>query len=65
MLIPLGELWWGLWLWAGLALLVGRGRLSHPKVLQPQIGLGGVRTFVAWSAILMFVLTFVPLPIRL
>ena len=64
-LIPLGALWWGWWLWAGLALLIGRGRLSHPKVLQPGIGLGRVRTIGAWSAILMFLLTFVPLTVRL
>jgi membrane-associated protease RseP (regulator of RpoE activity) len=64
-LIPLGTLWWGWWLWAGLVLLIGRGRLSHPKVLQPGIGLGRVRTIVAWSAIVMFFLTFVPLTVRL
>ena len=64
-LVPLGALWWGWWLWAGLALFLSRGRLSHPKVLQPQFGLDGVRTLIAWSAILMFFLTFVPVPVRL
>ena len=64
-LLPLGRLWWGWWLWAGLAVLLSRGRLAHPKVLQPQVMLGPIRTVLAWSAILIFFLTFVPLPVRL
>ncbi len=63
-LIPLGRLWWGWWLWAGLAVFLSRGRLAHPDVLQPRVALGPVRTAIAWSAILMFFLTFVPLPVR-
>ena len=63
-LLPLGRLWWGWWLWAGLALFLSRGRLTHPKVLQPQVTLGPIRTVIAWSAVLIFFLTFVPLPVR-
>lgn len=63
-LLPLGWLWWGWWLWAGLAVLLSRGRLAHMNVLQPQVMLGPVRTAIAWSAILMLFLTFVPLPVR-
>lgn len=64
-LLPLGWLWWGWWLWAGLAVVLSRGRLAHAKVLQPQVRLGPIRTVIAWSTILIFFLTFVPLPIRL
>ena len=63
-LFPLGLLWWGWWLWAALALFLSRGRLTHPKVLQPQVPLGPLRTVVAGVAILIFFLTFVPLPVR-
>ena len=63
-LLPLGRLWWGWWIWAGLAVLLSRGRLAHPKVLQPQVGLDPLRTAIAWSAIFIFFLTFVPLPVR-
>ena len=64
-LLPLGWLWWGWWLWAGLAVVLSRGRLAHAKVLQPQVRLGPIRTVIAWSTILIFFLTFVPLPVRL
>ena len=63
-LLPLGRLWWGWWIWAGLAVLLSRGRLAHPKVLQPQVGLDPLRTAIAWSAIFIFFLTLVPLPVR-
>ncbi|MSR36533.1 MAG: hypothetical protein EXR95_07815 [Gemmatimonadetes bacterium] len=62
-LLPLGWLWWGWWLWGGAALLVNRGRLRHPPVVQPSVPLTRVRVWVAWFAILMFFLTFVPVPL--
>ncbi len=63
-LLPLGRLWWGWWLWVGIAVFLSRGRLAHPKVLQPQVKLDPVRIAIAFSAILIFFLTFVPLPVR-
>jgi membrane-associated protease RseP (regulator of RpoE activity) len=63
-LLPLGRLWWGWWLWAVIAVFLSRGRLAHPKVLQPQVTLDPVRTAITWSAILIFFLTFVPPPVR-
>lgn len=62
-LIPLGFVWWGWWLWGGAALLVNRGKLRHPAVLQPLVPLDPTRAVIAWLAILMFFLTFVPLPL--
>ena len=62
-LIPLGVIWWGWWLWGGLVLLVNRGRLQHPPVLQPHVPLGPRRALLGRLAILMFFLTFVPVPL--
>lgn len=64
-LIPLGAIWWGWWLWGGAALIVNRGRLRHPPVVQPGVPLTPVRALLARLAILVFFLTFVPIPLSL
>ena len=64
-LVPLGTLWWGWWLWGGGALLVNRGRLRHPPVLLPNVPLDPTRRLVARLAILIFFLTFVPVPLAI
>jgi membrane-associated protease RseP (regulator of RpoE activity) len=63
-LIVLGYFWWwGWWLWAVLGLLIGRGRLTHPPVIAPERPLDHVRMAVGWLAFVLFVVTFMPLPI--
>lgn len=62
---PAGLLWWGWWLWGILAFVLSRGRLAHPRIVQPQVGLGVRRRFVVGLSILVFFITFVPVPIRL
>ena len=62
-LVPLGAIWWGWWLWGGAALLVNRGRLRHPPVVQPLVPLTRTRALVARFTILIFFLTFVPVPL--
>jgi membrane-associated protease RseP (regulator of RpoE activity) len=62
-LVPMGMIWWGWWLWGGAALLVNRGRLRHPPVVHPAIPLTPARAFAARLAILIFFLTFVPVPL--
>jgi membrane-associated protease RseP (regulator of RpoE activity) len=62
-LLALGALWQGWWLWAAVALAVGRGRLAHPPVLWPARELDEPRIAVGWLAIAIFVLTFAPVPI--
>jgi hypothetical protein len=57
--------WWGWWLWAGIALLLGRGRVAHPPVLDPDFRLNPVRRAVGWACVAILVITFVPVPIRL
>ena len=51
------------WLvWGVLILVVGRGRIAHPPVFDPRFRLNGPRRIVAWACIVIFVLTFVPVP---
>lgn len=64
-LIPLGFLWWGWWAWAALVYLIHRGRVGHPRVIQPGPGIGPVRGVLGWVLIVTFFLTLVPVPIRL
>lgn len=64
-LIPLGFLWWGWWAWAALVYLIHRGRVGHPRVVQPGPEIGGRRTVVGWLMVLVFILTLVPVPIQL
>jgi membrane-associated protease RseP (regulator of RpoE activity) len=59
-LIVLGFVGWPGWfLWAGLAGLVG---FAHPPVLDPEASLGRTRIWVGWGALMIFVLTFAPIP---
>jgi membrane-associated protease RseP (regulator of RpoE activity) len=64
-LLPLGLLWWGWWGWAVLVLVLHRGHVRHPPVLQPEPGIGRARTALGWFLIVTFLLTFVPVPIEL
>jgi membrane-associated protease RseP (regulator of RpoE activity) len=64
-LLPMGLLWWGWWLWAAVILLLSRRRIAHPPVLREEVELGSVRRRVALAAIGVFILTFVPIPIRI
>lgn len=64
-LVPLGLIWWGWWLWGGAALLVNRGRLRHPPVVLPAAPLTPMQARLAWVAILIFFLTFVPVPLSM
>jgi Zn-dependent protease len=64
-LVPLGALWWGWWAWGLLVLLVNRGKVQHPRVLQGQEGLGPLRRTLAWTLIAVFFLTLAPVPVQL
>lgn len=65
LLVPLGFVWWGWWLWAGIALTVGRGTVGHPPVQGEEVGLGRGRTVLGWAALAVFILSFSPAPLRL
>lgn len=64
-LIPLGFLWWGWWAWALVVLLINRGRVTHPTVLQQEPSIGRFRRVLGWILIAMFFVTFVPVPLHL
>ena len=64
-LIPLGLLWWGWWLWAVAAYAVNRGRMTHPPVLQEEVPLDPLRRALAWACVVVFLLTFAPVPLGL
>lgn len=64
-LIPLGFLWAGWWVWAVLVYTIGRGRIRHPAVFDAERGLTPVRRAVALGAAILFVLCFVPVPFAL
>ncbi|MDE0445049.1 MAG: site-2 protease family protein [Spirochaetaceae bacterium] len=64
-LVPLGLLWWGWWLWGAIALALSRGRLAHPPVLAEDIPVGRARTILGWVALALFVVSFSPAPLEL
>jgi len=51
--------WPGWFLWAGLAGILG---LAHPPVLDPETVLGRTRVLIGWAALVIFLLTFAPIP---
>ena len=65
LLIPIGRLWPGWWMWAVLALVIGRGRLAHPMLIAPERPLDARRRALAWLAIALLILTFAPAAISI
>ena len=55
---------WGWWIWAALILILGRGRIAHPAVLEPYRPIPSSRWPVGLATAAMFVATFTadPLP---
>ncbi len=62
-LLPLGHLWNGWWVWAALSLVIGRGQVAHPRVVAPERALSGGRRLLGYAAIIIFFVTFVPVPL--
>ena len=65
-LVALGFLhnqWWW-WIWAALILVLGRGRLAHPQVLDRHRPLPPSRVPFGWATLLLFAATFTPVPIH-
>ncbi len=54
-------LWW--WVWAVLILVLGRGRIAHPEVLDRHRPLPRDRRVLAWATLALFAVTFTPVPI--
>ncbi len=64
-LLFLGFRFTGWWIWAGLTLLLGRGGLSHPSVLDRYRPLPRSRIPVGWATVFLFIITFTPIPFHL
>jgi len=60
-LIPLAYFWMGWLVWIALVLLI---KIGHPPTLNDQIPLDTKRKVIGWVAMLIFVLSFTPLPIK-
>jgi len=62
-MVPLGLLLWAGWaIWAVLLLILG---LRHPPVLYREASLDPKRRFIGWLALVIFVLTFIPVPFKI
>ncbi len=62
-LVPLGYfLWFGWFVFGALAMFLG---LRHPPPLDPITPLTGRARLLGWSAIILFVLTFIPVPVTI
>jgi membrane-associated protease RseP (regulator of RpoE activity) len=61
-LLPLGLfLWRGWFVWVALVLLI---KIGHPPTMNDQLPLGTKRKVIGWLAMLIFVLSFTPVPIK-
>lgn len=61
-LLVLGPWFTGWFLWAGLTLLLGRGHLSHPSVLDRYRPVPASRQPFGWATVILFAVTFTPVP---
>jgi Zn-dependent protease len=56
---------YGWWIWAALILLLGRGRISHPSVLDPCRPIPASRWPTGLATAVLFVVTFTPDPLHI
>jgi hypothetical protein len=64
-LLVLGYFWWGWWMWAAIILVLSRGVIRHPPVFDPAVPLTHRRKLLGLAAIIVFILTFAPVPLSL
>ena len=64
-LIPLGMGFKGWWIWAALILILSRGRVAHPSVLDRYRPIPPSRQLLGWATVLLFAVTFTPVPFHL
>jgi len=64
-LVVLGFWFWGWWVWAAFTIVLGRGSLAHPPVLDRFRRIPPGRRPFAWASAALFVATFTPVPFYL
>ena len=62
LLVAGGFFWFGWWLWSVIVLVMG---IYHPPVADDLAPLDGRRKLIGWLAIAVFILCFMPDPIRI
>jgi membrane-associated protease RseP (regulator of RpoE activity) len=63
-LLVLGWFTWIGWVvWGVVVLALSRGQLGHPPVLDNHRPLPASRRRLAWAALALFLLTFMPVPL--
>lgn len=62
MLLLLGFWFWGWWVWAVFTIILGRGSLAHPPVLDRFRRIPPRRRPFGWASALLFLATFTPVP---
>jgi membrane-associated protease RseP (regulator of RpoE activity) len=60
LLVPLGLLWFGWWLWALIGLAM---RVRHPWIPGESVPLDPTRKALGWVCVVIFILCFTPVPI--
>lgn len=65
LILALGLLWIGWLVWGTIVLILSRGRLGHPPVLDTHRPLPPSRRWLAWAGVVLVVITFAPVPFRI
>jgi membrane-associated protease RseP (regulator of RpoE activity) len=62
-LVVLGIVYYAGWLvWAALVLIIG---VDHPPVSDSDVGLDRRRRVIGWFCFLLFIVTFIPVPVKM
>jgi len=61
-LLALAQVSWNWYVWVAFALFVGGGGWAHPAVLAPTRPVPPGRRWIGWVSVVVFVVTFVPVP---
>jgi len=65
LIVILGWYWRGWLVWGVLVLVLSRGRLSHPPVLDAYRPMPASRRSFSWATLALFAITFAPVPFRI
>jgi membrane-associated protease RseP (regulator of RpoE activity) len=62
-LFPLGHWFFGWYIWAILILILSRGRVVHPSVVDRHRSIPLSRKILGWATVILFAVTFTPVPL--